>query len=170
MAGLVRLYLEAAPGYISSRYLPSISSNYRISFKHSFLHYSLFTFSLSEASNSRRIPWPWLRSPRPRRLSKFAVSQTPSTPTTPTTRFFTHASFTHLLSTLNSSGLFSLPSNFATIPSSTKHPRSLFLLVGLQGSCILLCILFCILTPNYDRLALRGRRQIFSLTRLLFSY
>ena len=38
-----------------------------------------------------------------------------------------------------------------------------FLSVGLQGSCIL----FCILTPNYDRLA---RRRLFSLTRLLFSY
>jgi hypothetical protein len=36
-------------------------------------------------------------------------------------------------------------------------------LVGLQGSCIL----FCILTPNYDRLA---HRRLFSLTRLLFSY
>jgi hypothetical protein len=35
--------------------------------------------------------------------------------------------------------------------------------VGLQGSCIL----FCILTPNYDRLA---HRRLFSLTRLLFSY
>jgi hypothetical protein len=35
--------------------------------------------------------------------------------------------------------------------------------VGLQGSCIL----FCILTPNYYRLA---HRQLFSLTRLLFSY
>jgi hypothetical protein len=28
------------------------------------------------------------------------------------------------------------------------------------------CILFCILTPNYDCLALRGRRRLFSYTRL----
>jgi hypothetical protein len=27
---------------------------------------------------------------------------------------------------------------------------SAYMSVGLQGSCILPCILFCILTPNYD--------------------
>jgi hypothetical protein len=39
--------------------------------------------------------------------------------------------------------------------------------VGLQGSCILSCILFCILTPNYDQLA---HRRLSSLTRLPFNY
>ena len=49
MADLTCLCLEAAPGYMSSRsfHLPSSSSNYRISFQHSFPHYSLFTFSRS---------------------------------------------------------------------------------------------------------------------------
>jgi hypothetical protein len=41
--------------------------------------------------------------------------------------------------------------------------KGTLLSVGLQGSCVL----FCILTPNYDRLA---HRRLFSLTRLLFSY
>jgi hypothetical protein len=43
-----------------------------------------------------------------------------------TTRFFYSSSFTHLLLTLDSSGVFSLPLTLTTIPSSTKHPRSLF--------------------------------------------
>jgi hypothetical protein len=47
--------------------------------------------------------------------------------------------------------------------SPPESARAGFMSVGLQGSCIL----FCILTPNYDRLA---HRRLFSLTRLLFNY
>ena len=42
------------------------------------------------------------------------------------TRFFYSSSFTYLLLPLDSSGVFSLPSILTIIPSSTKHPRSLF--------------------------------------------
>src|SRR6266536_2642405 len=61
MAGLVRLCLKAAPGYISSRsfHPPSTSSNHRISLNTLF-HIAPSSPSLS---HSRRVPWPWLRFP-----------------------------------------------------------------------------------------------------------
>jgi hypothetical protein len=108
MAKLVCLSLAAAPGYISSRgfYPPSTSSNHRTSFAHSFPHCSLFTFFLSEASNSRQVSWPWLRSPRlqgPR--SSLSLKRPPHLHYQGATRFFYLISFTHLLLTLDSSGI-----------------------------------------------------------------
>jgi hypothetical protein len=65
------------------------------------------------------------------------------------------------------SQIFGLQCRLAIITSEISTlaygPTAEILSVGLQGSCIL----FCILTPNYDRLA---HRRLFSLTRLLFSY
>jgi len=92
IAGLVYLCLEATPGYISSRSfrLPSTSSNYRISFEHSFPHCSLFTFSLSY---SRRVPWPWLRFPPPRN-SQSLLSPSLRISTTPQLGFYIPPSLT----------------------------------------------------------------------------
>jgi hypothetical protein len=133
MAGLVCLCLKAALGYISSRsfHPPSTSCNHYISFKHSFLHCSLFTFSLSRLHDESRglgcdsllhKDSPSLFSPRcPPHLHHHSATQ-----------FYTHSSFAHLLYflpleglrpwILDSSSVLSLPSTLATIPSSAKHP------------------------------------------------
>ena len=125
MAGLVRL--EAAPGYISSPsfHPPSTSSDHRISFAH-LLHTIPSSPSLSEASNSRQVPWPWLRSPRLRRPSKFAVSQTSSTSPPPLCNLVLLPHPPSHFFCLSTVPEFSLPSLLTTIPSSTKHPRSSF--------------------------------------------
>jgi hypothetical protein len=108
MARLVYLCLAAARGYISSRsfHLPSTSSNYRISFAHSFPHCSLFTFSLRgfEFSTS-----PVALAAIPSSAKALEVCYLSNVLHISTTTMqlgsFTSSSFTHLLLTLDSSGV-----------------------------------------------------------------